>query len=643
MRNRNKGNLSLCLFCVIIFTALLTGLNGEKSEKSSKVKILIFLKYVKLLKSGDIGSIELSFPGGSDIDIDGRRVYCKKLSLSFVNNSFIIKGDDRIIKNSNLIIYPKKIRSLFIFELNEEKRTYPLPLFINANKDLVEFSIEEDVDQYALDSAWSELGYIPEQNLEALYSLAYIIKARSEFPYLKNKHNGYDFCDLTCCQTYRGLSGKTFRDDISVKTDNIKDGLFFHSSSGGRLFTEYIFNNKERVYPPPKDVIFSENFVLSRNNFKRWEASIAEIELMDILYKERPVSLKDIKYDRERELIFISTSAGDEEVSPESFRLKINRVKGWNFIKSNNYVLANKNGDYIFNGSGLGHGAGMSLEGAVQLAERGYSRYEILEHYYPDIQYKADNDTVDYRFHYIVFDYTTEETIRSNLKDSFRNRIIPCGSIFKLFAAIYLAYERTDLFYNHIYTCTDKHDDKAMPEYCWYKKGHGRMNLVNALSHSCNKYFASLYRYIDRDDFNRWLSKFIAEYGIKLHIPEINNKSDFPYILAGLNFNVTISVTGLMKLNRFIYAKNTEHSSEKFVMIFNALHKTFIDGTAKDKDSESQKSLWGKTGTVIAGTNNHYGYGIFIGGSDSAGIVSIFKKSTGANAAKESKKILINL
>ena len=128
---------------------------------------------------------------------------------------------------------------------------------------------------------------------------------------------------------------------------------------------------------------------------------------------------------------------------------------------------------------------------------------------------------------------------------------------------------------------------------------------------------------------------------------KINRKSDFPHILAGLNFDVAINVDGLIRLNRFLHRKSMEASSERVAIIFNALHKTFIDGTAKDENSSSAlpiaaiDRLWGKTGTVIAGTNNHYGYGIFTGGSDSVGIVSILRKGTGANTAKESKRILL--
>ena len=50
--------------------------------------------------------------------------------------------------------------------------------------------------------------------------------------------------------------------------------------------------------------------------------------------------------------------------------------------------------------------------------------------------------------------------------------------------------------------------------------------------------------------------------------------------------------------------------------------------------------IWGKTGTVISGTNSHCGYGIFIGGSGRNGIVSILRKGSGTLAAGYSAKIL---
>jgi SpoIID/LytB domain protein len=657
VKNRiNPVNISRLFFCVIIFSALASGLRAEKLPQtgSDKVKILILSKHIRLLKDGNLQSLQFAIPNGGEIAKDKKTIPCRNLSISYNKEHFSITAGEKTIGIGNFTLYPKSMGDTFSIEINGEKRLYPLPLYIKNTGNEIELSIEETINQFAIDSAWGELGYTPDRDSEALFALAHLIKARCSLPYLTNRHSGYHFCDLTCCQTYKGRSGKIFDDPVSINTSKITSGLFFHSSSGGILFTESIFNGKEKVYTAPKDVIYSENLTLSREKYLNWEATIDEHELASILYPGVNLFLKNITFDMDKEIILIETGNGKEKLAPESFRLKVNRIKGWNFIKSNNYFLSRSNGYYKFTGSGLGHGAGMSFDGALQLAERGYSRYEILEHYYPEIQYNSSSDKAKPRLQYVIFNYDSGEIIRSSGGISFNNRIIPCGSIFKLFIALYMAENRKDLFHNYTYTCSDKEKDKLMPLQCWNKSGHGKTDISSALYNSCNKYFASLYGRIDPDDFTRWMTEFTLKQGIELIIPVIKNKSGFSNLLAGLNFSVTITISGIVKLNRYIYIQNKDHKSEESEIIFNALHKTFSDGTAKNGGDKNpklntlsqhgrhRKEIWGKTGTVIAGTNSHHGYGIFTGGISSTGIVSILRKGTGAMAAKESKKILFN-
>ncbi len=661
MKKINGRYLSRLIISTLIFSALIIGVRAEKVPQSgsSKVKILILSKHIRLLKEGRTDSIIITVPETGELNTGTKRIKLRTLSLFSKNKSLLIKADQKSLPVGEYTLYPQDRNDIFSIELNGEKREYPLPLYIKNSGSELELSIEERVDQFAIDSAWGELGDTSEKNSEALYALAHLIKARCALPYLTNKHNGYHFCDLTCCQTYRGRSGKVFNDPVSIRTANLKNGLFFNTSNGGTIFTESIFNAKERSTPVPKEIIYQENFQLSSKNHRNWEASIKHSELTAILYPEKKTFIKKITFDRDKEIIFIDTGSSVEKLSPETFRITVNRVKGWNFIKSNNYSLTGIDGVYKFRGSGLGHGVGMSFEGAFQLAERGYSRYEIIEHYYPEIQYSSPEGEINSRLQYIVFNSESGETIQSSSGTSFRNRIIPCGSVFKLFIALYLAEKRTDLFYNYKYTCKENEKDKLIPAHCWNKSGHGEMDLRSALYNSCNKYFASLYSKIDPDDFTKWIKEFTARQGIVLTVPAIKSKSDFSNLLAGLNFNLTITIDGIIRLNRYIYMEKSENSSGKVGIIFTALHKTFTDGTAKEHDDEviqqsslnhisvrhniRSKELWGKTGTVIAGTNSHYGYGIFTGGLNSTGIVTILKKGTGAIAAKESKKILLEL
>jgi len=651
----NQKSLAALITGILVFSVLIVALRAEKIPQNNKLKILILSKHIRLLREGKTDILRLSVPKSGEIDTGSRRTGCSNLTILYKNNSFQFKADEKVLAGGDFTLYPKESGDTFMITINGEKRRYPLPLHVKNTGLETELSIEESVNRFAIDSAWGELGDTPEKHSEALYALAHLIKARSSLPYLTNKHSGYTFCDLTCCQTYRGLSGKLFDDTVSVKTGGVRNGFFFHTSSGGRLFTESIFNATGKNSEPPKEIIYQDNILLSREKFSRWGASIGENELIKILYPDKNIFIKDIEYDIDRESVLIRTGTGTEKIPPETFRLKINRVRGWNFIKSNNYTLTRINGVYKFSGSGLGHGAGMSFEGALQLAERGYSRYEILEHYYPGIEYNIpSHNSVNNQLQYVIFNSGSGEIIRSS-SASFKNRIIPCGSVFKLFIALYLAEERRDIYYNHSFICTSAEKDKNLPRYCWNKTGHGKMNLHSAIYNSCNKYFASLYNKIDYTDFKKWLTAFTLKNGIELAVPEIKNETDLSNLLSGTNFRLTITISGIIKLNRYIYAANQDRTSGEIVEIFDALHKTFTEGTAVEpdknsilkkiasKDNINKTYLWGKTGTIIAGSNSHCGYGIFTGGRGSVGIVTLLRKGTGATAARESEKILLGL
>ena len=49
----------------------------------------------------------------------------------------------------------------------------------------------------------------------------------------------------------------------------------------------------------------------------------------------------------------------------------------------------------VFKGRGFGHGVGLSQEGAMNMAERGYSFTEILHYYYDDV-HLVDLSVIDF-------------------------------------------------------------------------------------------------------------------------------------------------------------------------------------------------------------------------------------------------------
>ncbi len=131
----------------------------------------------------------------------------------------------------------------------------------------------------------------------------------------------------------------------------------------------------------------------------------------------------------------------------------------------------------------------------------------------------------------------------------------------------------------------------------------------------------------------------------------IKDEKEWCEILPGLDFRIDISIRDLIKISMYIHNMHRSNRipSEAMEVISEALHKTFLNGTAKitEKDLIKNPSLrvlpsgiWGKTGTVISGTNSHFSYGIFTGGSGDTGIITLVRKGKGTDAAHISAMLL---
>ncbi|HPJ43380.1 MAG TPA: penicillin-binding transpeptidase domain-containing protein [Spirochaetota bacterium] len=635
-----RGALAPLLFTFIILFFPYNSVTHSQQNISNTLKINILSKHLGLLKKNKNRELTFYLPAGSVIRYDNSEFFAKSLSIKYSGDIYSIFSENRPLNFRKCVIYSENKSFLCRIKIDDNERSYPLPLEIVQDRDLLKIFTYESPEQYAIDSASAELGYMTPEKAEALYALALAIHGRSRIDSLTKKHHDSHFCDLTCCQTYKGRSGLNPVSGPFINTSVSQYGLFFHSSSGGRLFTESIFNKEKRKITPPKDIIYSENLLLSRNLHRAWSASIRRDELSSIICEGTKINVYGADYSHDSEIISLHTDKGLISMAPEEFRLKINRRNGWSFIKSNNYSIKSDDSVLHFTGSGLGHCTGISLEGAVQLAEKGYSRYEILEHYYPNLKYLR-NGKPDQSYQYVTYNIRNGNIIFSSTGTSFLDRRIPCGSLFKLFTAIYLANERPDLFFNYKYNCTAK-NPAPLPDHCWDRKGHGTTDIRSAVYNSCNIYFASLYNRISMDDFRKWFSSFVKSRGISMRLPAIKNEEKWSELLAGLNFSTAIAVRDIIKLTIFIRNPGRDISPEASAIIDDALKKTFTLGTAKpsvikndtqEKPADLYPEMWGKTGTVIAGTNSHHSYGLFTGGCDDTGIIVILRKGKGTEAA----------
>ena len=65
------------------------------------------------------------------------------------------------------------------------------------------------------------------------------------------------------------------------------------------------------------------------------------------------------------------------------FKIIVGRKLGWNRLKSSRFEVTRSGSNFIFRGSGFGHGLGLCQEGAHVMAQRGANYEQILGKYFP--------------------------------------------------------------------------------------------------------------------------------------------------------------------------------------------------------------------------------------------------------------------
>ncbi len=671
-----SGILPALIYIVCLPALSVADASATDVQHNSFVKISILSKRLRQIRENNSKELVIIFPKGAiahDVK-EGQRREIKKIVISLTDDRLLLSADKTTLKNPvRLVIKGTGADDSFRVRFANEERIYPLPLEITGGEKDLRLIVQEDSSRYARDAAYAEYGKLSSNGQEAKAALTMLILSRIMMLEGHQPHDGFDFCDLAHCQTYAGRKSASFRfaDEFPwiINNGRLLEMLYFHADCGGQTLGNNVFGPTVGKQIGIRDWLLYNGARLCGGKDDDWQAVIAADDLPQLIFKKNnmpaagPVS---IQYDRK--IPGIDLWIGDYHylLAPEDFRLRINKIRGWNFLKSNNYRIMEKteNGTkhFVFRGKGSGHGAGFCQAGALQLAALGYSRYEILEHYFPGLEFIKHEDagqSTPPGYSYVTFSLITGKVEQYSHKEIVA-REIPPGSIFKIIVSLYLAVEKPELLEKYVYNCRSN-SDPNIPARCWIPEGHGKIKYSAALANSCNLYFASLYRVIKQENFKIFFNNLCRQLRIKSKLPEIKDDTEFARLLAGLDYRVRFTVNDLIALTRLLSLTETnDNNIESFkrqmtlksrTIILNALRQTMVNGTAtydhnmvfspgNGHITPSKppvypcRDIWGKTATVIAGTNRNAVYGIFLGGCEDKGIVVILRNGNGQKTAK---------
>ena len=232
----------------------------------------------------------------------------------------------------------------------------------------------------------------PSWPLEALKAQAVAARTYALYHMLLRRSDDYDVLATTSAQVYGG-SEKDY--PVVRSAVDATRGLvlaeggrlaltLFHANSGGRTESlEDIWGGRLSCLMSVEDP-FSNNY-----SGDTWEKTLPAQEIAaafgqfgiaagaikDITPVERSASgrIKKLKITAQGETFFLSGN---------SFRLIVGPGK----VKGTNFTVQKDKADFVFKGTGYGHGAGMSQWGAYGMAKKGYDYKAILAHYYAGAQ-----------------------------------------------------------------------------------------------------------------------------------------------------------------------------------------------------------------------------------------------------------------
>ena len=236
---------------------------------------------------------------------------------------------------------------------------------------------------------------------EALRALAIAVRTYALKNLGRHARDGYDFCNSTHCERYRpadldsagyvsplileaveATRGEILRDE----NNELADSYFSASCGGATANIGTLWGGKA---PPYLRGVRDES--CANEAHSSWTDTISQAQLHKALQTdprtnigERLVNVNVLRRDASGRAELISIE-GNRRVTVRGwdFKIIVGRALGWNRLKSSRFEIARSGSNFIFRGSGFGHGLGLCQEGAHVMAERGASYRQILAKYFP--------------------------------------------------------------------------------------------------------------------------------------------------------------------------------------------------------------------------------------------------------------------
>lgn len=244
-----------------------------------------------------------------------------------------------------------------------------------------------DLEKYVAGVVQAEAG--GSSNNKVFFQVQSIVSRTYALRMLATYGDSVVFTDDVTNQVYKGRNEKPViaeavretTGQVIVHNDSILINALFHSNSGG--FTLSSADVWVTSLPYLQSVV--DTFSLTGKNYS-WSTSIPVVQWLNYLdsrYKY-PVYI-----DSMRQLALNFCQAERQKYFYHD--IPLTAIRNDLKLRSTFFSVTSDRDMVVFNGYGYGHGVGLSQEGAIRMAELGYSCEEIIRFYYSGVAVKSCN------------------------------------------------------------------------------------------------------------------------------------------------------------------------------------------------------------------------------------------------------------
>ena len=371
---------------LLIISCLLSVVYAQVANvKQQTISIRIFASYNTVSINFFHVSGEYSIYGDSTKLFDADKI--SFITVSLAGDSVLLQKPNYLRKFRSVQFVPKttssscKIKSI---QPDYKVRTYDDELQVSALHKSLRLINKIDIEKYVAGVVQWEVGTKNPQEFNKVKTI--VIRTYALGNWRRHEDEGFQLCDEVHCQVFKG---KTFSQNIYDAAFQTAEYILvddsarlvtaaFHSNCGGQTM------NSEDVWSKSVAGLRSVNdtFCLRKTNAV-WQKKIPKDLWLDYVKTKYgfPVSdsnvvKKILNFNQFNRLVYLVN---------DDFFIPLKFVREDMKLKSTFFTIKEEGVNVVFSGKGFGHGVGLCQEGAMRMAEKGYSYTKILNFYYTNI------------------------------------------------------------------------------------------------------------------------------------------------------------------------------------------------------------------------------------------------------------------